>query len=37
MADPEELLRRLATVETAPEIREKALAAIEGVFRGGAA
>jgi hypothetical protein len=37
MADPEELLRRLATVKTAPEIREKARAAIEGAFRGGAA
>jgi hypothetical protein len=28
MADPEELLRRLATAEIAPEIREKARAAI---------
>jgi hypothetical protein len=33
MADPEELLRRLGTVEVVPEIREKARAAIERTFR----
>lgn len=35
MADPGELLRRLGSVEVAPEVREKARAAIEMVFRGG--
>jgi len=33
MADPEELLRRLGTVEVALEVREKARAAIERIFR----
>ena len=37
MADPGELLRRLETVEIATEVREKARAAIEKAFRGGAA
>jgi len=36
MADPEELLRRLATLETHPAIREKARSAIEGAFQEGA-
>src|SRR3954452_1561831 len=35
MADPGELLRRLETVAVAPEVREKAHAAIERIFRGG--
>lgn len=35
MADPGELLRRLGSVEVAPEVREKARAAIERVFREG--
>ncbi len=34
-ADPGELLRRLGTVAVAPEVREKAHATIERVFRGG--
>ena len=34
MADPEVLLRRLATVEVEPEIRAAARAAIERAFRG---
>ena len=34
MADPETLLRRLATVEIEPEVREAARAAIERAFRG---
>ena len=34
MADSGELLRRLGTVEVAPEVREKARAAIERAFRG---
>ena len=33
MADSEVLLRRLATVEVAEEVRKKALAMIEGTFR----
>ena len=37
MADPETLLRRLATVTAAPAVREQARAAIERVFRGEAA
>jgi uncharacterized nucleotidyltransferase DUF6036 len=37
MADPEELLRRLGTVEIAPEVREKARAVIERAFRGATA
>jgi hypothetical protein len=35
MADLGELLRRLATVEVVPEVREKARGAIERAFRGG--
>ena len=35
MADPGELLRRLGTVEVAPEVREKARAAIERTFHEG--
>jgi Nucleotidyltransferase of unknown function (DUF6036) len=34
MADPEILLRRLATVEVDPEVREQARATIERAFRG---
>jgi hypothetical protein len=34
MANAEELLRRLATMEVAPEVREKARAVIERAFRG---
>jgi hypothetical protein len=37
MADPEVMLRRLATVEVELEVREQARAAIERIFRGEAA